>query len=114
MAAKHVTMIQSTPDGNLAICETCGDRAADFTGYGDADAWCTVHEYRSQYMMLNRGSRPSTRVLAEMFRDRSLSLTYTPEEREQWATLADELEQRLRIAKGGVMEGQMALFEDAQ
>lgn len=111
---KHSTTIESTPDGNLARCETCGDRAKEFTGYGPAMLWCDQHERRSAGGLLNAGPRPSLHTLERQYRENSTNLVYEPEERAQWTILADEIAEELAARNVTIMEGQMELWSQAE
>lgn len=105
-------MIETTPDGHLGVCETCGDRDTQFRGYGEAQAWCDKHERKAAGVLLNRGSRPSLKSLWRLYSERSSMLVYTPEERAQWRNLADETWERIVATdKNTVIDGQMSLFE---
>lgn len=109
---KHVTMIESTPGGYLGRCETCGDRNLEFTGYGEAHAWCDKHEHRAAGIGFNTGPRqPALRTLERMYRENSTNMVYTPEERAQWKDLADELRDEIEARNPGPLPGQMALWE---
>lgn len=107
----HFTEIRHTPDGNLPICETCGDRPPQFMGYGEALAWCDKHESKAKHGLLDPRTRPSLTSLERLYRQRSELTVYTPTEREQWRTLADEVAEELARRTPGPIEGQMALFE---
>lgn len=111
---KHRTLIDSTPDGNLARCETCGDRAREFTGYGPAMLWCDQHERRSAGGLLNAGPRPSLRTLERQYRENATNLVYEPEERAQWKMLADEIREEIAARNPGPMPGQMELWTKAE
>lgn len=100
-------MVESTPDGHLGRCESCGDRNQEFTGYGEAAAWCDAHERAPRK---GKMSRPGLKVLAQMYLDRSTNMVYTPEERAQWKVLGEELVERIKMS--GQLPGQIALFDD--
>lgn len=110
----HETTIEYTPSGHLAFCETCGARATEYTGFGEADQWCREHEHKAQYMRLNVGARPGLKTLERQFREKSTLLVYTPEEREQWLALAEEIRTELDARTPGPIEGQMALWPESE
>lgn len=109
----HIAMIESTPAGYLGICETCGDRGTEFTGYGEAEKWVLRHEELAKSGRLHTGPlRQSAKTALRLYRERSESIVYTPEERAQWTLLADGLAEHIRrFEKRAVIEGQMPLFE---
>lgn len=106
---QHVTMVETASTGYLGKCETCGERNTEFGGYGEQTAWCDEHEWAPRKNQ--RGARPGLKVLEKMYRERSGLLIYTPEEREQWLSLADELAERIKSKKDPI-DGQIALFDD--
>lgn len=110
----HHTAIEYTPDGHLAICETCGSRADRFMGFGEADQWCREHEHKAEYNRLNVGARPGLKSLERQFREKSTLTVYTPEEREMWRLLAEEIAVELAARAPGPIEGQMALFGETE
>lgn len=109
---EHVTMIENTPDGYLGRCTTCGARNTEFTGYGIAGEWCDQHETDARALRLNRGSTPGLATLERDFREKSQMMVYSPEERAEWARLADELADRTRRHRTQALPGQMDLFTE--
>lgn len=104
---KHVTSIDESPEGWLAICETCGERHAEHTGYGAAQAWCDEHE---QSPHKGQPHTPlSLRTLERLYRDRSEMKVFTVAERREWLMLANELAERIKVKREQI-EGQMSLF----
>lgn len=99
--------------GWLARCETCGwrgDRWRKEPGPAQEDA--DEHLFDARNLRLNSGPRPSTRTAIRIYRENSKSDTYTPEERQMWRQLADELEIELAARSKGPVEGQMQLFSE--
>jgi hypothetical protein len=107
----HVTMIEYTPGGHLGVCETCGDRAKEFGGYGEADKWCREHERKAKYLRLNSGSRPGIKTAEKIYRENGHNMVYTPEERTVWLMMADELADEIAARNPGQLEGQMELWD---
>lgn len=112
MVTDHeVTLTAVMGAGWLARCQTCGWRGDKWRKEpGPAQEDADEHMLDARYMRLNSGSRPSAKTAVRIYRANSENPVYTPEERQMWRQLADELEIELAARTKGPVEGQMELF----
>ena len=113
---EHVTIIEYEPQGHLGMCETCGARNTEFTGFGEAHRWCDEHAKKAREGRLNTdGPRnPSLKTVEKIYRENGHNMTYTAPERTVWLMMADEIADEIAAQNPGPLPGQMELWGDQE
>jgi hypothetical protein len=109
VSIEHKTLVVSTPEGYLPSC-SCRWRHTRFVDYGQAVELADKHELDAKTLRLNKGSKPSLRSTARMFRENASNPVYSAEEQVMWDALAAEAEEELAHRSKAPLEGQMELF----
>lgn len=73
-----------------------------------AEDWVYEHEKQVARARAHLGRAPAMKTIVKQYREASLSEDYTPEQRELWAMMADELEARIQATE----KDQLALIEE--
>lgn len=107
--AKHETQIVWTED-RTKVKGKCSCRATGPLGISKqaAEDWVYQHERQVARARAHLGRAPALPTVVKQYREASLSEAYTPEQRELWAMMADELEARIAMN----VQDQLALIEE--